>query len=608
MSAPTGRGHSGVVAHIPVAEDTDRPMSAHAPPRALVSILLIVCAACRQPAGPDTESSSIGDAPPTASEESIIDTGRPSPRDDDWFADVTSASGVDSSYSTGRDAGRFTILETVGGGLGLFDYDLDGNADLFGVGGGTIDSGTAHAGGVPASLYRHLASLRFADVSAAAQLPPVTHYSHGCTAGDVNSDGFPDLFLTCYGRSRLWLNLGDGTWSDATASLNQSEDAWSVAAAFADVDRDGHLDLFVANYLDWRPDPEEWCGDRSREVQDVCPPQRYEPVADRLFVNSGDGQFIDRSEAYGIRKDGMGLGVVAADLNGDARADLYVANDVVANHLYLSQEDGTLREAAEPAGVAYNQAGTPEGSMGIDAADVDGDGLPELWVTNFELEDNSLYRNLGEGAFQHATFSAGLGGRSRGMVGFGTGLHDFDSDGWPDLYVLNGHVLYHTGHFPFRQPAFVYRNREGRFEDVTESAGPWFSIPHAARGGAVSDLNGDGAPDLAVSSLDEPLVLLANRRPAANWIRLKLVGAAGPRQPVGASVAVTAFGRTRTQFVTSGAGFCSQSDLRLLFALGEDEDAVDATVHWPSGRRERFTALPPRTDCVMIEGHGQAED
>jgi hypothetical protein len=299
------------------------------------------------------------------------------------------------------------------------------------------------------------------------------------------------------------------------------------------------------------------------------------------------------------------LGVVASDLNQDGHIDFYVANDAGANDLYLGTGDGRFSEMGEAAGVALNELGTPEGSMGVDAEDVDGDGRMEVWTTNFELEDNSLYRNLGHGQFQHATAAFGLAGCGRPLVGFGTGFCDFDSDGWPDLYVLNGHVWYRHGVQPFRQPAAVYRNDGGRrFVDVTESAGTWFQVPHAARGGAVGDLDGDGAPDLAVSSLDEPVVILRNRTLPQNWVRLKLVGVQSPRDPVGARVRVPVFGRVCHKSIRSGAGFLSQSDPRILFALTVDETTIDVSVVWPTGRQEVFAGLRTATDHVIIEGRG----
>jgi len=523
-----------------------------------------------------------------------------------WFEDRTADSGIRFTYQSGRDAGRHTILETVGGGLGLFDYDLDGRVDLICAGGGVIDSKTSAPSGVPCGLFQNQGAGKFGEVTTPAIGAIAIGYSHGCTAGDLNNDGFPDLLITCFGSNCLLINQGDGTFRDATEQSGLSVATWNTAAAFGDIDRDGNLDVFVCGYVDWTPDSKVQPPKDAKGRPDIPAPQSFSPVADHLLMNQGDGSFHDRSKEAGIREDGMGLGVVAAHINQDGLLDFYVANDVVANHLYWGTRSLPLQEAGEIAGVAYNDSGTPEGSMGIDAADVNGDGRLDLWVTNFEMEDNSLYINLGDGSLQHSTAAFGLAGSTRPYVKFGTGFCDFDSDGWPDLYVLSGHVRYHTGIRPFEQPSFLYRNVKGtRFEDVTADAGDWFHAAHAARGGAVGDVDDDGALDLAISSLSEPVVLLHNRKPAANWVRLSLVGTRSPRTPVGAVVRFRAFDRNVAQPLVSGSGYFSQSDLRPLLALEPAMTRLDLVVDWPSGYHEKFIVSSLRRDEVLVEGKGQ---
>ncbi|MEZ6121639.1 MAG: CRTAC1 family protein [Planctomycetaceae bacterium] len=277
------------------------------------------------------------------------------------------------------------------------------------------------------------------------------------------------------------------------------------------------------------------------------------------------------------------------------------------NHLYHNRHTDGFAEIGELSGVALNEAGSPEGSMGVDAGDFDGDGHLDLWTSNFEMEDNSLYRNSGARcAFVHTTSAVGLGGQGRTRVGFGTGMNDFDADGWPDIYVLNGHVLYHGGTEPFQQMSLLFRNIGGRkFENVSEDAGPWFQVPHAARGAAAGDINDDGRLDLIVSVINENVAVLKNRHPSQNWIRLKASGTSSARSAVGTRVSIHAFGRDCVQNVKCGAGYLSHSDDRLFFALPKHVGVVDVRVVWPAGLEEVFTDLQAGTDHVMIEGHGK---
>ncbi|MEZ6126023.1 MAG: CRTAC1 family protein [Planctomycetaceae bacterium] len=481
-------------------------------------------------------------------------------------------------------------------------HDPDGELDVFCVGGGGIDSVTGIPSGVPSQLFRGVGG-KFAAVGDVSRTDRGTDYSHGCTVSDVNNDGFPDLLVTCFGRSSLLVGQGDGTFTDQTERTGLISRQWSTAAAVGDVNSDGNPDVMFVGYVDWKPEVPRVCND-DQDRPDICPPQQYDAVADHLYLNMGDGRFADVSETAGIRSDGKGLGVVAVDLDGVAPVDFFVANDVVANHLYVNWDGTSFSEIGQRSGVGLSESGIPEGSMGIAVGDVNRDSRPDLLVTNFELEDNSLYIQRDPlGHFQHSTSAFGLGGAARRFVGFGTGFTDFDADGWLDLYVLNGHVRYHSRFAEFRQPALLFQNRSGvRFHDVTSQGGAWFTVPHCARGGAVGDFNNDGSPDLFVSLLDEPVAVLANRVSVDHWVSLILVGTESPRHPVGTKLTLTfSDGTQRTHFVTSGAGYLSSSDVRILMSVPPAASSVSADVIWPSGHTDTFSNVQTNTDTVLIE-------
>jgi hypothetical protein len=524
--------------------------------------------------------------------------------DDDWFETVTPSTGVDFAYRNGDGAERHTLLETLGGGAGLVDFDRDGDVDLFITGGGTIPKGDGTIGGLAPALFRNLGEFRFERVDVAAGLTECRYYSHGCAAADVNRDGFLDIAVAGYGGVLLYLNHGDGTFAEIAAEAGLAAGGWCTALAWNDVDRDGWNDLFVARYVTWTLETNVVCPTPHGEVES-CDPTTYPPSTSFLFRNLANGTFADESVGRGITAKGNGLGVVAVDLGGDGRCAFYVANDETDNLLYLPSDDGTYREAAQLAGVATDEFGNDEGSMGIAVGDFDGDLRPDLFVTNFEREDNSLYRNLGDGMFLHVSQATGLSGPSRMYVGFGATLTDFDADGWPDLFLVNGHVFPASGLAGYRQPPQLFRNVDGRrFEDASSRGGEYFARRHAGRGVAAGDLDDDGAMDVVIVHQNDPVEILRNRRRPERFVRIVLRGTTSNAEAIGATVRLRDGERAAAQWMTSGAGYFSQQDSRLLFVVTAPVKSVDVQVTWPTGQAERYDSLEINRTHELVEGHG----
>lgn len=577
------------------------------------AVLLVTLPGCqvreptREPATPMLKVAPIvasNDRRPTTNPETRVGNATQPVLPDDWFEDVTPASGIDFVYRNGREGGHFYILESLGGGAALFDYDRDGDVEVFLTGGGTIDVSPPRIGGLPSALFRNEGGLRFSSVTASAGLDVPGDYSHGCIIADYDTDGYADVLVTAYGRCRLFRNQGDGTFDEVATVAGLETPGWWTAAAWGDVDQDGLADLFVTGYLKWSPETDQPCWNATRQ-REVCSPTRYPAANDRLYRNRGDGAFEDVSTRTGLQPGGNGLGVVAADINGDGRVDFYVANDESDKFLYFGRPAAKLEEVAHSACVAVNQYGTHEGSMGVEVGDYDGDSRADLWVTNFELEDNALYRNLGEELFSQTTNTAGLAGHSRLHVGFGTALDDFDGDGWLDLLVINGHVFYGGGQLPYRQKSQLFRNRaNGRFEDVSLVGGSYFRADHPGRGAAVGDLDNDGGLDLVVVHQNEPVSILRNRLPSRHFVSLEVIGTQVDRDAVGSVISISSERGNRVHFLRSGAGYLSQFDRRIMVSVSTE--TVDVEVRWAGGSTELFRKVPTGHTHALIQGRGIA--
>jgi len=519
----------------------------------------------------------------------------------EWFTEAEAATGLAFVHRNGM-TGKLLFPEMMGSGCAFLDYDGDGDLDVFIVEGGDLsDSWHLPAAGKGNRLFRNglreTGQLHFTDVSAQA-IPPAIGYGMGVAVGDVDGDGFSDLYVTNLGHNQLLLNRRDGTFVDATPGAGAPESRWGTSATFFDYDRDGRLDLFIANYVDWTPATDRPCYGPS-SARDYCGPLVYSPVPARLLHNLGGGRFADVSLAAGLNAAfGRGLGAVAADLDGDGWPDVYVANDGTDNQLWINQHNGTFVNNALLAGCAFNDAGQPEGSMGIGIGDVDEDGDDDLFVTNFADEKNDLYVSVAPGLFEDRTRVWGLAAPSRGFTGFGTAMADFDGDSHLDVIVANGKVrldprLVAAGDkHPLGERNQLFRNLgNGTFEDASARAGAPFRRAEVSRGLAVGDVDNDGDLDILISNNAGPVRLLINGKgPAASWYGIRAIERERGGDAIGARVRmILASGKAMVRSVHTDGSYLSASDPRIVFNLPPGQEPRRVEVAWPDGKRESWT-------------------
>jgi hypothetical protein len=528
------------------------------------------------------------------------------------FENRADAAGISFMYRNGEEADEYSILESLGGGGAAWDYDGDGDADLFFPGGGRF-GGAGQIRGRPGALFRNEGDWHFTDQTEFAGLVSAPYYSHGTAVDDYDADGFADLLMTGYAGLVLWHNCGDGTFLEATAAAGLGDRLWSSSAAWGDINGDGAPDLYVAHYLDWSFDKNPVCkAQQAGRARDICPPERFHALPHVLYVNQGDGTFRDNSTVAGLRPDGKGLGVVIADLDLDGDLDIYVGNDDPAgNFLYRNKGRGQFDEVGLASGTSVDSRGHANGSMGVAVGDFDLDGLPDLWVANFERETSALYRNLGNCTFQHVSEPAGVASVGSAYVGWGSVFFDCDADGDEDMVVANGHVLRFPGYSPVAQQAILFENRFGkRFVNVAAGAGDYFAAPHQGRGVCCADFNGDGQIDLAISHVNQPVAVLANRSNESrknHWCGVRLIGTRGAREATGALVRLISADKVQVRQLVGGGSFASASDRRLHFGIGTCSTVERLEIAWPSGNTSRVENVALDRWLTIIEGQNPGE-
>ena len=518
------------------------------------------------------------------------------------FTDQTGAAGIAFQYVAGGQVKKH-IVETSGGGAAFFDYDRDGDLDLYAVNGATVDTYRQKSG--PGNvLYRNQGDGTFADMAAPAGVDD-RGWGMGSTAGDVDGDGYRDLYVTNYGANILYRNRGDGTFEDISTPVAGAD--YSSSAAFFDYDKDGDLDLYVANYLvyDFDSPPDKICTYEGIEI--FCGPQGLPGAPDLFYRNDGNYTFTDVTRPSGISWANRyyGLGVLPEDFDNDGDTDILVANDATPNVLFNNNSDGTFTEMGLKAGIAYNEYGEEEAGMGISGGDFDADGDLDLYITHFFRESNTFYRNDGQGFFKDITAQAGLEGPTLAMLGWGTQFFDYDKDGDLDLFVANGHVypqvdgaIANTS-YPQRNQLFGNRGAD-RLVDMGTAAGPGFDLKRVSRGASFGDYDNDGDMDIFVVNLDEAATLLRNDfAPASNWLVVQLFGRAPNHYAIGAKVRLLVGDRPQWRTVNGASSYLSYNDTRLFFGLagGEGADQVDIT--WPDGSRQTVPAVPANKLLVV---------
>jgi enediyne biosynthesis protein E4 len=526
------------------------------------------------------------------------------------FTDIRKSAGITFIQDSTETDEKY-YLETMGTGVGWIDYDQDGLMDLYFVQSGATD---AYKPTKPlrSALYRNNGDGTFTDVTEKAGVGGEGHYGQGVAVGDYDNDGFPDLFVTGYGRAILYRNNGNGTFTDVTAKAGVADEgAWSTSAGWVDFDKDGWLDLVVTNYLDWSPKNNLYCGERAPAYRSYCNPNNYRGQKTKLYRNNHDGTFTDVSDKSGVGvPESKGMGLVLADFNRDGWPDIAIANDTWPNFLFQNNHDGTFTDVSLISGLAASEDGRFEAGMGIDAADIDGDGLLDVYITHLDFELNRLYHNNGDGSFTDVTYSSGIGNKAILLSGVAAKFLDYDNDGWPDIVQANGAMvdnvsLYHS-EVSYREPLLMFHNLgNGHFEKTSDTLGKDFLRPIAGRGLATADFLNDGAVGFAVICRgDYPEILRNNVGNRNHWLEVLLIGTKSNRDGIGAELKLSSQGLVRVEQAKGGTSYMSASDPRIHFGLGKRSRIESLVITWPSGQVDKLSDVPVDQIIAVKEGKG----
>ncbi len=526
------------------------------------------------------------------------------------YTDITTASGISFQAMASHTSKKY-LIETMGSGVALFDYDNDGRLDLFLVNGAPL-AGPTPKGAIPQKkgpdswnrLYHQKPDGTFEDVTEKAGLAGVG-YGMGVAVGDYDNDGYEDLYVTAYGANKLYHNNGNGTFTDVTDKSGVGGSGWSTSAAWVDLDNDGLLDLVVLRYLKWDFD-DIYCGEHTPGGRAYCHPDTFQPITPLVFRNDGNGHFTEIAEQIGISKPGKGLGITLADYDRDGHIDLFVANDSMLEFLYHNKGNGTFEETGLLAQVAVDEDGQTYAGMGTDFADYDNDGYPDLIVDDLANQKYALYRNNHDGSFTYVTQTIGLGRATLLHSGWGLRFFDYDNDGWKDLLIAQGHDLdtieRTSPQLRYREPMLLLRNTGKNFEDVSAQSGSVFREAWVARGLAIGDLDNDGRVDAVVTTNGGPVHILHNEtRNGNHWLSLLLIGHKSNRDAIGAVVKVVTAAGAQYATVTTASSYLSASDKRLHFGLGADATAKEVDIQWPSGKTQTLRDVKADRLAVVEE-------
>jgi len=525
------------------------------------------------------------------------------------FTDIRKSAGIEFVQDSTQTEEKY-YLETMGTGVAWIDYDQDGLMDLYFVQSAATDA-YKPARPLRSALYRNNGDGTFTDVTEKAHVGAEGHYGQGVAIGDFDNDGFPDIYVTGYGRAILYRNNDDGTFTDVTAKAGVADDGnWSSSAGWFDFDKDGWLDLLVTNYIDWSPKNNIYCGEHKPGFRSYCNPNNYRGQKTKLYRNNHDGTFTDVSEKSGVGlPESKGMSMLLADLNNDGWPDIAVANDTWPNFLFENKHDGTFNDVSLISGLAASEDGRYEAGMGIDAADVDGDGNLDIYITHLDFELNRLYHNNGDGTFTDATYSSGIGNKAILLSGVAAKFIDYDNDGWPDILQANGAMLenvqlYHSL-VSYKEPLLMFRNLgHGKFEKVSESLGPDFNRPMAGRGLATADFLNDGQVGIAVNCRGESPLLLRNDGSPNHWLEVLLIGTKSNRDGIGSLLKLSSGGVVHVEQSKGGTSYMSASDPRIHFGLGKRTKIDSLQITWPSGQIDKLTNLPIDSIVAVKEGVG----